>query len=79
MTPVRAIARKANTEAQNANGMTALYIAAEENADIEVVRALLEEGADPNVGNELDVTPLCIAQVKNPEMAELLKSFNGEC
>ena len=79
---VKVIAKKAKldgvVDARDVNNMTAFYLAVDQGAGVEVAQALLEGGADPCVGNDLDVTPLDIAQVKDPEVAKLIEEFLKE-
>lgn len=60
------------------DGMTPLLWAAEAN-DLAMVKALLEAGADPNLGNRYGITPLWLAALNgSPALIELLLQHGAD-
>lgn len=68
----RLVGDGANVNARQADGTTALAWAAMR-SNVEIARALLKAGADPDLANELGIGPLLLAiQNGSAELAELL-------
>ncbi len=59
-TVLRMLAEKANVNAPQADGMTALHWTVEHD-DLELTQSLLAAGADPKAKNRYEVTPLALA------------------
>ena len=79
---VRALAKRAKHNVLDDQHMAPLHYAAEKGgASVEVARALLEEGADPNLpgGKSGVVTPTCLAESNNRKIVKWLKKFGGKC
>jgi hypothetical protein len=71
------IRAKANVEAADRNGLTALFEAVRL-GNTDVARALLDAGADPDVRYRVFGTPLDVAERQgNAEMAGLLRSHGA--
>jgi ankyrin repeat protein len=59
-------------DARDASGHTALMLAVLQDHEA-VVRALLEQGADPNIGDAAGITPIAVArQQHQPRMVDAL-------
>ena len=70
--------QSADLNARGSDGSTALFLAAEHDAHNGMVQLLVEKGADINLANEDEVTPLGIAtQVGAKQNAAFLKSKGG--
>ncbi|ALA62383.1 ankyrin repeat family protein [Turkeypox virus] len=69
----------ADINAKNRSGNTALYIAVS-NSRIDTVKTLLENGADPNIKNDIyNNTPLHLSMMLNKiEITELLLLYNAD-
>ena len=76
---IRALGKKANLNVQDKNKQTPLFYALKEKSSLEVIRALLESGADPNIANYMGVSPMCIAETKYLEAEAILAKHGGKC